>query len=131
MTNPSELLLCPFCKGKLKIIESARSDYGYDLICTNEFVDESGMTAHCPLGGHGFLDESNLTKKANTRPIESALNEQIREQGELIERLSSALVDVLHLIDEHGSPVIKAHATTLLRDRNALSAYATWKEKQK
>jgi hypothetical protein len=37
-------------------------------------------------------------------------------------RLREALVDMLRLIDEHGSPVMKAHATRVMKARAALLA---------
>ena len=66
-----KLIPCPFCGGKLKIIKSVHNQLsmnGYDLICTNEWVeDEDKVTTSCPLGGYGFLNRKKLVKMANTR----------------------------------------------------------------
>jgi hypothetical protein len=66
-----KLIPCPFCGGKLKIIKSVRnqlSNYGYDLICTNEWDEgEDKVVTNCPLGGYGFLDRKKLVRLANMR----------------------------------------------------------------
>ena len=86
----SELKPCPFC--------------GYDRIAdTKEIFPGKAQCTNCGATAPNW----------NTRPIEDAL----RAENELLRK---ALGGLLHIIEEHGTPIQKAHATKLLEAREAL-----------
>ena len=105
----SELKPCPFCGTTVVSIEI------YGLYRWVECGNASCLASVKP---RSFLvDAGNanhiVATDWNTRPIEDALRAEN-------ERLRKALGGLLHIIEEHGTPIQKAHATKLLEAREAL-----------
>jgi hypothetical protein len=105
------LLPCPFC-GEIPFTSGKPN--GNFAICTN---------AGCPAWRQG---SGYSVEEWNTRPLEDALNEQIRLQNELIEKLEGALGDLWVRTNKNDY-------LEWLQDKiyYAETAYTQWKEGQK
>ena len=94
----TELKPCPFCGDKLKIIESTHFRFGRDIICTNEWTEgEDKHETSCPMGGHSFLcSDAELIKKANFRPLESALEAQVADMHSRLKEVVGNIETTVH-----------------------------------
>lgn len=118
----SELKPCPYCKGKATI----------DLDDSWVFCEDCGFGIE--IVEPSFPTIETLIEHWNTRPIEDTLNAQIKEQGELIEKLAGAInktfnfsVNLKPASEYDGRQIGKLSAIL----NKALSAYKEWKGKQK
>ena len=97
MTNPLELKACPNC-----------NNVGWHIIADINGEPELALCQFC------YEEPNSIFNVAN------ALNEQIKEQAELIEKFYKALKDVMSSNKPHSE-----------KARKAFAAYTQWKEKRK
>lgn len=73
-----------------------------------------------------YLDHGKepYIEKVNWLAFDAApvLARKVLEQAEQVQVLREAVEDMLLLISQHGTPVMKAHATRLIKARVALAA---------
>ena len=87
----SELKNCPFCKGEVEI-RTQGNDYSKKRSATMRCKNGCNINMKVSALTHNFeWCEEKLTERWNTRPIESALLEALKEKKSLIAEMAKEL----------------------------------------